>query len=256
MWKSFIQIVIILGLSVFVNCSSDDERARKEFDLGLRLVSREQYDKAIDAFQEAIRITPNFFDAHYELGRTQMYKLEWEQAVISLRRATELNTEHARAFMTLGWVYGNWGRYFKSNKAILEAIRLDSAWLEKSYSDLGKNCFYLGEYDQAINYLRKVLAPSHSRIVYDYYHMGLSHYYLDQWDSAVVWLNKATAVEIKERTLSQESQSRGLCRLGYAYYEMKEYDKAIAALEDCIELDPINSLAFRVLGSSPLCQYK
>ena len=83
------------------------DRASAPYRLGFEHMRAEAYDKATEAFQDAIDIDPTFELAHYMLGRTRMYAKDYARALAAFIRAHELYINEG-------------GRYFSN---VLEAQR-------------------------------------------------------------------------------------------------------------------------------------
>lgn len=76
---------------------ADRREAFRQYNLGMSLLAAEQWDKAAEAFQAAIRHDALFTDAHYGLGRAFMGL----ERYISAIRAYEACIEAARGVFTL-----------------------------------------------------------------------------------------------------------------------------------------------------------
>jgi len=73
--------------------SSSPERnaeAKRFYDEGLKLTEAEQYPKAAEAFQQAVRLDADFADAYAALGRAYFKMREWQNASDNLRHAAQL----------------------------------------------------------------------------------------------------------------------------------------------------------------------
>lgn len=60
--------------------------------LGIALQAQEAYDRAIDAFEQALRIDPSFASTHYNLGQVQMRLGRWKLARERFERVLELRS--------------------------------------------------------------------------------------------------------------------------------------------------------------------
>jgi tetratricopeptide (TPR) repeat protein len=70
--------------------------AQYEFDEGLALFHRGQYEKAIPRFQKATEIDPDFGRAYLYLGRSNVSIGRWRQALPALRAAYRLSPEDTK----------------------------------------------------------------------------------------------------------------------------------------------------------------
>lgn len=70
--------------------------AQYEFDQGLTLFNRGNYEEAITRFQKATEIDPNFGRAYLYLGRSYVSLKRWRQALTPLRTAYRLSPEETK----------------------------------------------------------------------------------------------------------------------------------------------------------------
>jgi len=67
--------------------------AKDLYKTGLDLLEAGQYSEAADSFQRALKVAPDFADAHDALGRAYFKMREWQKAIYSFHRAASLNTK-------------------------------------------------------------------------------------------------------------------------------------------------------------------
>ena len=84
--------VCLLLTAVLVSCAGSGVRkaAQAEFDSGLALYSRGQYEESIPYFERATKLVPEFWQAHMYLGRAYLNLEKWHEALPPLRTAFEL----------------------------------------------------------------------------------------------------------------------------------------------------------------------
>jgi Flp pilus assembly protein TadD len=70
--------------------------AQYEFEEGVALFNRGQYEQAIPRFQRATELDPNFARAYLYLGRSHVSLRRWSQALSPLRTAYRLAPEETR----------------------------------------------------------------------------------------------------------------------------------------------------------------
>src|SRR5262249_46691518 len=69
---------------------------KKLCDEGEKLVEAEQFSKAQEKFQQALKIDNEYADAYAGLGRMYFEMKQWQKAVDNLTRAAELRTKQAK----------------------------------------------------------------------------------------------------------------------------------------------------------------
>jgi tetratricopeptide (TPR) repeat protein len=115
------------------------------------------YEKAAETFKQAIRLKPDFAEAHACLGAVYLVLGRNQEAVDHLKQAILLKPDLAEAHTDLGAVYYGLGRYQKAIEPLKQAIRLkpDNA---RAHACLGMVYVKLGNRDAALEEY-KILQP-------------------------------------------------------------------------------------------------
>ncbi len=129
-------MVVVLALSVVLTPAWAEEAERYNRE-GVVHFNKGDYDAALASFKEAIRLNPDLFLAHFNLGVTYDKKGQLDASTASFKEAIRLKPDHARAHYTLGLLYGKKGQWDASIDSFKEAIRLDP--------DVASGHFALGE---------------------------------------------------------------------------------------------------------------
>jgi tetratricopeptide (TPR) repeat protein len=86
-------------------------------------VSPPRIDDAITAFREAVRVAPQWSEAHYWLGIGLAQNKQYETAIVEYQRAIALSEKQdERLFISLGQCLYDAGRYPQAVKAYREGI--------------------------------------------------------------------------------------------------------------------------------------
>jgi tetratricopeptide (TPR) repeat protein len=93
------------------------EQGKAYIELGL-------YDEAIEEFQKAIKLCPNFPDFHNRLATAYREKGMLEEAEASLRRAIQINPRYVDAYTNLGLVFYHRGEIQSAIANWEEALRI------------------------------------------------------------------------------------------------------------------------------------
>ncbi len=81
---------VIIGVTIFVTGGSGKDKDYKEkMDLGRRYLEDLDYERAIIAFNEAIKIDPKNVDAYLELAKVYEQMGDLEMAIVTLEKAEE-----------------------------------------------------------------------------------------------------------------------------------------------------------------------
>jgi len=122
----------------------------------------DRFDEAVEQFKEAIRIKPDYVDAHYNLGNTYFAMNKVELAVSCWRKTLALAPEHAGALNGIAWVLAikKDERVFNPDKAIefaQKACKL-TEYKKASYLDtLAVAYAAVGKFNEAISITEKAL---------------------------------------------------------------------------------------------------
>jgi Flp pilus assembly protein TadD len=145
------------------NLPEDRTRARAELDKGKELYRNDQDAEAVLAFLEAVRLDPDFAEAHFRLalgyealGKHEEAEAEYKKAVEAYKKYFEENENDAEAHYALGQTYANLGQYSEAIRQYKEATKLKDDDPDMFY-DLGVAYTKLAQYDAAATAFSKSL---------------------------------------------------------------------------------------------------
>lgn len=121
------------------------KQARIPYNKGLELAARGNYLKAIQKFQDALSIDPEFVDAQYNLGVTYQKMKEYDKAIGYFKNAARRRPNTLDYHFALGNCYFHLEKYARAVDAFEKVIDIDSRNLKARYSlavcleKLGKN---------------------------------------------------------------------------------------------------------------------
>lgn len=151
--------------------------------------------------------------------------------------------ESASIYFRLGLSHTKTGKFDKA----LEAFnRAGATYDDQDYFHfyIGLCHFETGEYRMALERFSEAvrLNPRQEDLIRILIYMGTCHNSLGEYEEALVVLEKAkeTAGPVKEVFNA----------LGFSYFQLKDYDKAIENLNGSVEIDPYSAIDYASLGSS------
>ena len=106
------QIGIWKNSIVFWNYVVDKEPLRAPFaynNLGVAYESKDLFDMAIEQYQAALRLEPDYVLAHYNLGNVYQAKGLFDMAIEQYQAALRLKPDYAESHFNLGTIYLNNG---------------------------------------------------------------------------------------------------------------------------------------------------
>jgi tetratricopeptide (TPR) repeat protein len=125
------------------------ERARGPYNEGLELAENGSYVDAVERFQTALEIDPEFVDAEYNLGVTLKLLKSYPKAIEHLDRAVELRPDNVRYRFALGNCLFHIDRYGEAAEAFEKVVEADSSQTKALYS-LAVCYEKLGEREKAV----------------------------------------------------------------------------------------------------------
>ncbi len=99
--------------------------AKQALDAALGLVEKGKPDEAIKKMQEAIKIFPEYFDAHLQLGNTFLKLDRLGEAISELDLARQVNPNDERSYQSFGLVLMKQKNFSVAVSVFAEAARLN-----------------------------------------------------------------------------------------------------------------------------------
>jgi tetratricopeptide (TPR) repeat protein len=112
--------------------------------------------EAIESFQKALELNPDYFEAYFNLGNAYFQNKKFDLAEKSYQKALKLNKKFPLLYFQLGRLYTEWNKKEKAVESYKKLITLQPnnylAWynLGLLYRDLGKK-------EEAAEYLEKAI---------------------------------------------------------------------------------------------------
>jgi tetratricopeptide (TPR) repeat protein len=194
-----------------------------------------KYDQAIVAYNEVVRLDPNFVDVYLRLSEIYLNQYRLDEAAEITRRGIAINPKESSFYINLGWIYSLSNRHQEAITVAQEGVRLQPdnymgyTNICRAYNDLKK-------YDLAIQNCNKALdlKPNDGET---YFYLARANEGLNNVKVAKTYYTKAVTGLVqfaKERPDSFEV----LYLLGNAYYTTDNYLSAIKNYEKCLEICP------------------
>jgi hypothetical protein len=101
--------------------------AKVYFDNGNAFYDKKEYDKAINAYTEAIRLDPNYAIAYYNRGLAYSNLGKFDKAISDYSHAIRVDPNFTLAYVNRGAAYSIQGNRAKANADFATAKRLEAA---------------------------------------------------------------------------------------------------------------------------------
>ncbi|SHN89230.1 tetratricopeptide repeat protein [bacterium endosymbiont of Bathymodiolus sp. 5 South] len=142
-------------------------------NLGYSYAMEGNYKKAIDAFEKAIKIKPDYHVAYYNKGKNYRKLKEYQNAIDAFEKAIKIKPDFHEAYYNKGAAYGELKKYQEAINAYKETIKIKpnfhvayhgigvaynkKAIDAKAYYNMGKIYHKLKKYKNAINAFEKAI---------------------------------------------------------------------------------------------------
>jgi superkiller protein 3 len=121
----------------------------------------ENYNEAIRCFQKAIAIDPNFAWAYNNMGIVYDKLKNYNEAIRRYQKAIDINPNYAKVYYNMGIAYDDLGNYNEAIQRYQTAIAIDPKYA-KAYNNMGSVYKALGNYKEAIRCWQKAAQLGHS----------------------------------------------------------------------------------------------
>jgi len=171
----------------------------KNFDAWSNFVKTErdleQYNDAIEAYRQAIRIDPGCTIAWFQLGFVYRYLEHFDDAIEAFGQLTRIDPASAVNWYKLGNSYMGDSRYNNAIEAYRQAIRIDPEYAI-AWHDLGWSYFKLALYEDAAESFRQALRIDPKNVA-AWYMLGESYGNFNRYNDAIKALRQALSIDPK-----------------------------------------------------------
>jgi protein O-mannosyl-transferase len=212
-------------------CTAPNKLAHNS--LGNAYLDLRQVDKAIDQYQTAIAIDPDYAMSHYNLGVGLAATGRLDQAMEEYETAVRLQPTHALAHNNLGNALLAYGRLATAMDHCQEALRIDPQFAEAHYN-VGAILYSRGQFDEAIAELQHTL-EANPNFAAAHFPLGLAFAQRGRFDEAIEEYRKALEKQPYFLAEIHNSLALALAARGRPDDAVVHYRKALAIRPDFIE---------------------
>jgi tetratricopeptide (TPR) repeat protein/TolB-like protein len=183
--------------------------------------------KALGAAQRAEQLKDDLPEVHFSLGSVYQNTGKTSQAIAELKRGLQLAPNSDTGYLRLGTAYLESGQKEEGIAAYKKAIEVNPYyWV--LHLELGTAYFSIGENEKALEELKRVteLEPEN---VTGWNNMANVYERMGRYQESIPYYQKS--IELSPTWLAY-------CNLGYVYTVLKQYPKAVEALEKSVALGP------------------
>jgi Tfp pilus assembly protein PilF len=125
-------------------------------NLGNLLLQRRRMDEAVIHYQKALQIRPDYADAHNDLGIVLMQMGKVDEAVSHFQNALQIKPDSAQAHNNLGLALLQTGRLDEAIPHLQQALQINPGYAQ-AHNNLGNALLQKGREDQAIVHFQNAL---------------------------------------------------------------------------------------------------
>ncbi len=173
-----IPLMVIFLLMFIASCATVEtegtlQNAAARHKMGVAYYSEGKVQQAFIEFQHAYELNPQNKEVLYSIGI--IYLLDFDEtlkAIDFFQRAVKVDPDYSEAYNNLGYAHAKMGKFDAALPFYKKAVsNLLYATPEKAYVNMGKAYYRLGKYDDAVAAYKEALkrAPS-----FDLPYMGLA----------------------------------------------------------------------------------
>jgi tetratricopeptide (TPR) repeat protein len=168
--------VLCLGLpaSGQVADSRKPGNAEQIHRAGVSYYESGEFEKAIEAYQHAIKLRPDLQEYYYHLGMAYSSLGRYKEAVEAYNNAIRIKPDYAAAYYNLGHAHSNLDQYDKAIKVFKQAIQHDPNNVD-TYLALGDAYSDSGEEEKAVATFEAAIRREPGN-PYTYYKLGLFYF--------------------------------------------------------------------------------
>jgi len=226
MKKYFLALVLVFGL-VSVTYANEIEKCINYF-------KSQNYQLALQAGQNAVRIYPRSAEAHFCLGKTYTSLGYFKLSIKELKTAEKLTDNK----VVLGAIYSTIGSNYDNLGDLNNALLYDDRALEiardlnnqknesVALNNIAEIYYKQGNYVKALEYYNKSLqlASDPSSIATTYNNIAMIYSAVGDYNKAIEYLKKAMG--FAQKAGNYRGIAQDMLNLGYTYTDLKNFQEA------------------------------
>ena len=194
-------------------------------NLGTAYQETGQLEDAITCFEKAIKWVPNYAQAHNNIGVVLKEKGHSKGAIKHYTMAIDITPDYAAPYNNIAIALEEQGHYQLAMENYKKAINIDPLYFE-AFHNMGNNLSHQGHHKEAIeNYTKAIhLNPSYAEA-----HLGLSG--IKKFSDNDPHIEQIKS-QLKNPMLSDIARVQLLFSLGWAYDQLGDYDVSFRHLDE------------------------
>jgi len=221
--KKIIKLILLIPLFLFAQ-----KPYVKNYQKGLELFNKGDYDKAISWFEKSIKAKNDWDTVYVALGDCYMQKNDVKSALDNYNKAINLNKNNTTALLKLANYYQTFNNLNEALKYFEWAYQVDSTNLE-TLNQIASINYQLKNYPKSLSAYLK-LAKKVKTDASVFYNLGNTYFMIEDYDNAIVAYN----IAIKRNKRNADYYYA----LGMAYLRNADYPNAKRNFLIAVRLNP------------------
>jgi tetratricopeptide (TPR) repeat protein len=235
--KPFVAKALEEKLEVIFNNRENPPPFERQMKAGISFLESGAYDKAVNAFSEALRIRPDSARARFEIGEAYARKGDLAQAERWNKEALSINPQYLRAYEGLSKVYEKQGKMDNAIKLMEKASEI-SPNNPRRHLEMGKLFFKSGDKEKGERALQLAMKNAeHNADI----NTEVGEVYLASGEETKAAAAFSSSLGINENVHVYN-------RLGIALRKKFQYEEAFKVYLKAIKLEPENEVLFFNIG--------
>ncbi|CBN55134.1 MULTISPECIES: tetratricopeptide repeat protein [Kamptonema] len=219
----------------------NQETAVSKFNQGKQLQEAEKLEDKIAAYRRGLELNSNDSWTHHHLGENLAKLGRWNEAIVAFCDAITLKPDFSWSYHHLGDALAQQQQWEDSIAAFRKALELNPEHYG-TYVGLGNSLAKLGQWDEAIAAYSRASELNPDA---DWIHFALANA-VQQRNQFYLAKDIPSSSQIIECNPDEESFQR----LGEIYFQLGQWDDAIATYRRAVELNPFSDLLNYQLGEA------
>ena len=230
-------MVRVLPLLVALSGPAFPQGGTHPLERALTLFNAGKYPESFDLASAYLVQNPLSAAAHKIVGMNKYMLGKPEEALLEVKRATELAPNDADAFYYLGRLHFSTDKFGAALSDFQRALEMDPSSV-RTQNQLGQTYEALGRWPEAERAYLKAIAMEQSQAKkseWPYFNLGVLYLNTMRAQEAVPYLEEALG--------RNPSWAQGKVKLAAALASCKKIDQAVTLLEAAVESEPLNAEA-------------
>ena len=197
-------------------------------------------DEAMTAIDEALRLDPNYVDAHNQAGNLFLNRGDLAKAAAHFEAAIRIDPRNSSAYNNLGLIYSSQGKTELAVQYCRQAVFLDPNSPD-AHNNLGSIYLNQSLFQEGMVELKKAIAlrPDYKNALIN---LGMAYFGLK--DYAMAEREYRQAIEL------DRDYADGYTQIGLLYLEKSDFSQALSSFQEVLRLHPADALAYYSLGKA------